>query len=332
MGIKTRRTTTNKPIEANVGNSKGFDFSIPVLPVANDTNYQQDDDVIEEEFQTKKTKRLRMLEEREKEKADKEAKKAGIEQYEKQFYVNLIENRQDKCNQKFLSSRHDQSSHIPLLVALIPGHCMKTLRDIQHTYLNEFGECKGFEFCNYKNGHQEEIKKKKNEEKEKKINEKRLILEKEMEDKNNKRDEMELERKERNRLKEERVRKSSELGEKLRFMTDDTRKQFHSLSSNQTYHNEKSYNNIKQLELDALKNQDETSKMLMCMRVFCSSFSNSPQMTPSLQPTIQFNNNFTPSPNSACSYQNLNSNADVDKTLLKLKQSFIIFDCSIQTI
>ncbi|KAM9955414.1 hypothetical protein ACTFIR_011852 [Dictyostelium discoideum] len=99
--------------------------------------------------------------------------------------------------------------------------------------------------------------------------------------------------------KEERVRKSSELGEKLRFMTDDTRKQFHSLSSNQTYHNEKSYNNIKQLELDALKNQDETSKMLMCMRVFCSSFSNSPQMTPSLQPTIQFNNNFTPSPNSA---------------------------------
>ncbi|KAM9989767.1 hypothetical protein ACTFIY_005816 [Dictyostelium cf. discoideum] len=272
MGIKTRRTTTtNKPIEANVGNSKGFDFSIPVLPVANDTNYQQDDDVIEEEFQTKKTKRLRMLEEREKEKADKEAKKAGIEQYEKQFYVNLIENRQDKCNQKFLSSRHDQ------------------------------------------NGHQEEIKKKKNEEKEKKINEKRLILEKEMEDKNNKRDEMELERKERNRLKaeernnktkerinkkqtdlfekEERVRKSSELGEKLRFMTDDTRKQFHSLSSNQTYHNEKSYNNIKQLELDALKNQDETSKMLMCMRVFCS-FSNSHQMTPSLQPTIQFNNNF----------------------------------------
>ncbi|KAM9969354.1 hypothetical protein ACTFIR_001186 [Dictyostelium discoideum] len=119
--------------------------------------------------------------------------------------------------------------------------------------------------------------------------------------------------------KEERVRKSSELGEKLRFMTDDTRKQFLSLSSNQTYHNEKSYNNIKQLELDALKNQDETSKMLMCMRVFCSSFSNSPQMTPSLQPTIQFNNNFTPSPNSACSYQNLNSNADVDKTLLKLK-------------
>ncbi|KAM9972479.1 hypothetical protein ACTFIW_000472, partial [Dictyostelium discoideum] len=88
---------------------------------------------------------------------------------------------------------------------------MKTLRDIP--YLYEFSECKGFEFCNYKKRKGLKVEERNNKTKER-INKKQTdIFE-----------------------KEERVRKCFELGEKLIFVTEETKKQSHSLSSNQTYH------------------------------------------------------------------------------------------------
>ncbi|KAM9984748.1 hypothetical protein ACTFIY_009188 [Dictyostelium cf. discoideum] len=96
---------------------------------------------------------------------------------------------------------------------------------------------------------------------------------------------------------------------------ENTRKEFQSLSSNKTYHNENSFNRIKQCELDALKNQEESTKMLMFMKFCYSSFSsnfNSP-MFPSCSPNLQLKPNFSPSQN-ITGGQNSNADTNEDDT------------------